>query len=152
MILTNKPLPDWIDTNRYTINGYLGRVNFVSLLPSAIFAAGFIYALILIIRSSISKTTTNLESGLTIFTIIILCSLAGYGWYLFRYQNQGQAGDLIKATHMLQIFPFMGLLAGGLLEKLWKWRPRIWTTVMTALALIFLHNLPAMITHYALFP
>src|SRR6202142_1994259 len=50
MIVTGKPLPDWIETNRYTINSYLGRVNFISLLPSAIFASGFIYALILVLR------------------------------------------------------------------------------------------------------
>ena len=56
--------------------------------------------------------------GQILFTLIVLCSLAGYGWYLLRYQNHGQGGDLIKASHMLQIFPFLGLLAGGMLEKL----------------------------------
>jgi hypothetical protein len=152
MILTDKPLPDWIDTNRYTINGYLGRVNFVSLFPTAIFSAGFIFTLMLIIRSVYKKEANNKVFGLIIFTLIILSSLSGYGWYLLRYQNQGQGGDLIKATHMLQIFPFMGILAGGLLEKLWMDRPKFWCIAMIALALIFLHNLPAMITHYPLFP
>jgi hypothetical protein len=152
MILTGKPLPDWIDTNRYTINGYLGRVNFVSLFPTAIFSAGFIFAIMLIIRSLYKKEANNKVFGLIIFTLIILSSLSGYGWYLLRYQNQGQGGDLIKATHMLQIFPFMGILAGGLLEQLWMDRPKFWCTAMIALALIFLHNLPAMITHYPLFP
>jgi hypothetical protein len=152
MILSGKPLPDWIDTNRYTINSYLGRVNFVSLLPSAIFTAGFIYALILIIRSLINKSGNNQILGLTIFTLITISSLAGYGWYLLRYQNQGQGGDLIKATHMIQIFPFMGLLAGGILEKLWEWRPKFWIALMITLSLIFIHNLPAMITHFALLP
>jgi len=152
MILTGKPLPDWVDTNRYTINAYLGQVNFVSLFPSAIFAAGFIYALILISRPLSFKTAANLELGPTIFTLIIMSSMAGYGWYLLRYQNQGQAGDLIKATHMMQIFPFMALLAGGILEKLWSRWPKVWITTMIILGLIVIHNLPAMITHYALFP
>ena len=152
MILTNKALPDSIETNRYTINSYLGRVNFVSLFPSAIFAAGFIYALLLILRSLTNQTASNQISGLTIFTLIVLSSMAGYGWYLLRYQNQGQAGDLIKATHMLQIFPFMGLLAGAILDRLWKWRPRLWNIVLIVLSIVFLHNLPAMVTHYPLFP
>ena len=152
MIMTGKPLPDWIETNRYTINSYLGRVNFVSLLPSAIFAAGFIYALILIIRSFIEKPGDYHMVGPTIFTLIIISSMVGYEWYLLRYQNQGQGGDLIKATHMMQIFPFMALLAGGILEKLWGRWPKVWITTMILLALIVIHNLPAMITHYALFP
>jgi hypothetical protein len=152
MILTGKPLPDWIDTNRYTMNSYLGRVNFISLLPSAIFAAGFLFGIILIIRSFTNKSENNRIFGLIIFTLIILSSLVGYGWYLLRYQNQGQGGDLIKATHMMQIFPFMALLAGGILEKLWVRWPKLWITAMIALALIILHNFPAMITHYSLFP
>ena len=76
----------------------------------------------------------------------------GYGWYLLRYQNHGQGGDLIKTTHMIQIFPFLGILAGGILDKLWGRHHEIWTILMITLALIFLHNLPAMVTHYSLFP
>ena len=152
MIVTGKPLPDWIETNRYTINSYLGWVNFVSLLPSVIFAAGLIYAFILIIRAWIEGPGENHIVGPIIFTLIIISSMVGYGWYLLRYQNQGQGGDLIKATHMMQIFPFMALLAGGILEKLWRRWPKVWTTTMIILGLIVIHNLPAMITHYALFP
>jgi len=152
MIRSGKPLPDWVDTNRYTINGYLGRVNFISLLPSAIFAAGFIFTLIQIIRSLIKRPDDGRIVGQTIFFLIVLSSLAGYGWYLLRYQNQGQGGDLIKATHMMQIFPFLGLLAGGILERLWKWQPKYWMAAMIALGLIFIYNLPAMITHYSLIP
>jgi len=88
--------------------------------------------------------------GWTLFTLIVLSSLAGYGWYLLRYQNHGQGGDLIKTTHMIQIFPFVGLLAGGMLEKLEERQRIIWIIVMIVLALILLHNLPAMITHYPL--
>jgi hypothetical protein len=152
MILTGNPLPDWVDTNRYTINSYLGRVNFLSLLPTAIFFSGLIYSIYLIIHSLIHKAESTRTLGLLVFTLIIFSSLAGYGWYLLRYQNQGQGGDLIKATHMLQIFPFMSLLAGGILEKLWLWRSKVWITLMIVLAVIYLHNLPAMITHYVLFP
>jgi hypothetical protein len=152
MIRSGKPLPDWVETNRYTINGYLGQVNFISLLPSAFFAAGFIFIFILMIRSLTRRSDDDRIFRQTIFFLIVLTSLAGYGWYLLRYQNQGQGGDLIKAVHMMQIFPFLGLLAGGILERIWKWRPKIWITAMIALGLIFIFNLQAMITHYSLFP
>ena len=139
-------------TNRFTFNTYLGQVNLVSLLPTAILIAGLVFGIVRIIGSLRNKDTSDTDSGWTLFTLIVLSSLAGYGWYLLRYQNHGQGGDLIKATHMIQIFPFLGLLAGSLLEKLGKWHHEIWITLMIALALIFLHNLPAMVTHYSLYP
>ena len=152
IIRTGQPYPNWLETNRFTFNSYLGQVNLVSLLPSAILIAGLIFGFIHIISSIRNESIGNLDSGWILFTLIVMCSLTGYGWYLLRYQNHGQGGDLIKASHMLQVFPFLGLLAGGVLEKLWKWRSGIWITLMIALALIFLHNLPAMVTHYPLFP
>jgi hypothetical protein len=152
IIRAGQPYPEWLETNRFTFNAYLGQVNLVSLLPSAILAAGLILGVIYLFHSLSNQVTGLQNLGRNLFILVVLCSLAGYGWYLLRYQNHGQAGDLIKASHMLQIFPFLGLLAGGLLEKLWKWRPGIWIALMIALALIFLHNLPAMVTHYPLFP
>ncbi len=152
IILANESLPDWVDTNRYTINTYLGQVNFVSLLPSVIFAAGLIYATLQALRLAADRSSGAPGWGAALFTLIIACSLAGYGWYLLRYQNNGRGGDLIKAVHMLQIFPFFGLLAGGVLLEAWKRGPKIWLGIMLVLALIFLYNLPAMITHYVVFP
>jgi hypothetical protein len=152
IIRAGQPYPEWLATNRFTFNTYLGQVNLVSLLPSAILAAGLILGVIQLFRSLGNKLPGAKDLGSTIFSLIILCSLAGYGWYLLRYQNHGQGGDLIKASHMLQIFPFLGLLAGEVLDRLWKWRPNIWVAVMIALGLVFLHNLPAMVTHYPLFP
>jgi hypothetical protein len=81
-----------------------------------------------------------------------LCTLAGYGWYLLRYQNQGVGGDLIKATHMMQIFPFLGLLGGQLIDKLHARWPRAWLWLMVLLGAVLLHNLPAMVTHYPVLP
>ena len=151
-VRAGQPYPEWLETNRFTFNTYLGQVNLVSLLPSAILAAGLILGVIQLFRSLSDKLPDARDLGSTIFSLIILCSLAGYGWYLLRYQNHGQGGDLIKASHMLQIFPFLGLLAGGVLDKLWKWRPKLWIALMIALGFVFLHNLPAMVTHYPLFP
>jgi hypothetical protein len=35
-------VPPWLKTNRYEVNGYLGRVNLVSLLPTAVFFMGIL--------------------------------------------------------------------------------------------------------------
>jgi hypothetical protein len=152
IIRPNEPIPDWLDTNRFTINAYLGRVNLISLIPTAIFVIGLIYAVRLVWRSLFNKPATAWESSSTLFLLIILCSLGGYGWYLLRYQNQGHGGDLIKASHMMQIFPFLGLLAGQVLQKAHQRMPKLWLALMIVLGLVFLHNLPAMITHYVLLP
>jgi uncharacterized membrane protein len=127
-------------------------VNLISLLPSAILIGGLVFGLARIIGSTREKSLSGIDTGWLLSTLIVLISLAGYGWYLLRYQNHGQGGDLIKTTHMIQIFPLLGLLASGWLEKLEERKHVIWMILMIVLALIFLHNLPAMITHYPLFP
>lgn len=152
MILSSKPIPDTFDTNRFTMNAYLGRVNLVSLIPSLILVAGFLYGLGMVWRSISRKDQPARQFGSVLFTLVILCSMAGYGWYLLRFQDHGQGGDLIKATHMMQIFPFLGLLGGQVLQKVQTRAPRVWLAVMIVLAVIVLHNLPAMITHYPILP
>ncbi len=144
------PPPQWLETNRYTLNTYLGRVNLVSLLPTAVFVAGWALALVQGVRSLRVVGPGHPEGGMVLALLIITCSLAGYVWFLTRYQTNGQAGDLIKASHMLQVFPFLALLAGSALEQIRTWRRPVWTAIMIALALVYLYNMPAMITHYML--
>jgi hypothetical protein len=148
ILQSGPPLPDWMETNRYTFNAYLGRVNLLSLLPSAIFLAGLVFGIIRGLQSLRVVRPGILESGSLLAVLVIVCSMAGYGWFLIRYQTDGQAGDLIKASHMLQVFPFLALLAGAALEQLRTWRRPAWAAIVIALALVYLHNMPAMLTHY----
>lgn len=152
VLVPGQPVPPTLETNRFTINSYLGRVNLVSLIPSAIFLAGLVYGVVLVWRALRSRSQERQGYGALLFLFIIACSFAGYWWYLLRFQNHGQGGDLIKATHMMQVFPFMGLLAGQALQKLNQKSTKLWLGIMVILALVFVHNLPAMITHYPLFP
>ncbi len=146
------PLPADLETNRFTMNRYLGQVNLVSTLPSLILAAGLVYVLATAWRLFRSERAPSQSEASFLFALIVVCSAAGYGWYLLRYQNQGVGGDLIKATHMMQIFPFLGLLGGQLMDRLHARWPRPWLWLMILLGAIFLHNLPAMVTHYPLLP
>ncbi len=152
VLVPGKPVPPTLDTNRFAINSYLGRVNLVSLIPSAIFLAGLAYGVVGAWWALRARSPERVGTANLLFLLIIACSFAGYWWYLLRFQNHGQGGDLIKATHMMQVFPFMGLLAGQALQKLGERSFKVWLGVMVVLALVFIHNLPAMITHYPLLP
>lgn len=59
-------------------------------------------------------------------------------------------GDLVKAGHRIQVFPFPSLRACTAQELLRTGRPRPWTVLMLALGLVSFYDLPAMLTHYAL--
>ncbi|MGE5073744.1 MAG: hypothetical protein ACM3MF_09970, partial [Anaerolineae bacterium] len=115
-------------------------------------AVGLIYGIALAARSLRQSEPAPSAYGALLFALIIACSLVGYWWYLLRYQSHGQGGDLIKATHMMQIFPFLGLLGGQFLTEVDRRAPRLWWGLMILLGVIALHNLPAMITHYPLLP
>lgn len=146
------PLPEWMDSNRFTFNAYLGRVNLVSLLPSAVFLSGLFLGIVGLIGSLKDRDPSTLQGGSALAVLAILISLAGYAWFLIRYQTDGQAGDLVKSSHMLQVFPFLALLAACLLERLRAWRRPAWAVLILALGLVYLHNIPAMLTHYVLPP
>ncbi len=152
MLAAGTPVPAYLDTNRFTMNRYLGRVNLVSLLPSLILAAGLGYVLMTAWRLFRRDRADVPAEASLLFTLIVVCSMGGYGWYLLRYQHQGIGGDLIKATHMMQIFPFLGLLGGQLIDKLHARWPRAWLWLMVLLGAVLLHNLPAMVTHYPVLP
>ncbi len=152
LIASGQPLPAQYETNRYRMNSYLGRVNLVSLLPSLVLAAGLVLGILAVWRSIAHHAATPLQAGALLFSLIVVCSFGGYAWYLLRFQSQGQGGDLIKATHMMQVFPFLALLGGQSLQKLDERLPKVWLGLMLLLGLVFLHNLPAMITHYPVLP
>lgn len=150
VIRAGPPLPPGLETNWYTFSKYLGRVNLVSLFPTGVLLGGLAFAIGRVISSLRPGWRGGMQSEWVFALLVVGCSVAGYLWYLVRYQINGEAGDLIKAVHMIQIFPLLALLAGGALEGLRSWRPRLWTGLMVALGIVCLHNLPAMITHYAL--
>lgn len=143
--------PAWLTTN-YTDGGsYLGRVNSVSLFVSLCILAGILFAVFKIIRPDLYGIFTKDQRLVTIFLLLSIClSLAGYLWFLIMYPNIGK-GDTIKATYMLQIFPFAALLAGMFLEYIKKRSLMISRFISGGICITFLHNLGAMVTHYGLY-
>jgi hypothetical protein len=144
---TRDPQPRWLTSNYNGMRLYLGRVNLVSLLPTALLFAGFLaglgdFFLVLFRR----RAGPGRLAG-AFFFLIVAASLAGYAWFLIRYPVEGR-GDTVKATYLLHIFPFLALLTGGVLDRLSGMHPKAWAALLAGLGLVALHNLPAMVTHY----
>lgn len=79
--------------------------------------------------------------------LLVLASLAGYFWFLLSYPNLGK-GDTIKATYMLQIFPFLALGGAQLLEWLRTRRPRLWGACLIYLGVVVLFASPLYFSQY----
>lgn len=144
------PFPSGFETNWQPLADYLGRVNLLGLIPSAVLVAASIVALLQVLQTARRGERGDLHLELVFALLVVGLSLAGYLWYLVHYQAKDQSGDLIKAVHMIQVFPFLALLAGSALERLQAWRPAAWSAVMFAVGLVFAYSLPAMITRYTL--
>jgi hypothetical protein len=123
---------------------YLGRVNAVSLFPTAILLAGLGVGAFHLRRF---VSLSHLEPVTMTNLLLMLCiatSLAGYMWFLVRYPSD--KGDTIKPSYMLQIFPLIAILGAEFLDSIRKRKYRLYVTVMMLLGMVLLHNLPAMMT------
>ncbi|HLF90629.1 MAG TPA: hypothetical protein VI451_16910 [Anaerolineales bacterium] len=140
------PPVKWFVTNKFDVTPYLGRVNFVSLLPSALLLAGFGLGILHLARFLRQKPDPPL-TGNTLIILIILASMAGYFWFLVRYPALDK-GDTIKASYMLHLYPFLAILSGQVLQKIKTASPLVGRITVLLLFVILLYNLPAMVTRY----
>src|SRR5262249_51512172 len=109
--------PQWLETNYDTIGAYLGRVNLVSIFPSALGLLALVSGGIAIIRRSSHGLFTTQHNEITgCLLLAIATSMGGYLWFLIMYPSGG-TGDTIKATYMLQVFPVLAILVGNVLER-----------------------------------
>jgi hypothetical protein len=138
--------PPWED-NRQQIGAYLGRVNFASTLPAMILLGGFGLGGLALVRALMGGTLPPERLFAGFLFNAVLFSILGYLWFLISYPTNG-TGSTNKATYMIQIFMLLPLLGGLLLEKIRLHRAGLYAFILAALAVVFLHNLPAMITRY----
>jgi hypothetical protein len=96
-----------------------------------------------LLRADIPVTAT---ATIALSAAIVLCTFFGYLLFVFRYTDA--SCDTIKACYLLQTAPFLALLAAALLDRFTNSRPRTAIVVAAVLLLMWLHNLPAMLTHY----
>ncbi|MCG6963947.1 MAG: hypothetical protein LJE95_11840 [Acidobacteria bacterium] len=139
-----------LDTNRFTINRYLGRAQLLALLPTAVLLLGFGLGL----RrtwSWLAESRDGRPLSLEVVAVaVIVASFAGYLWFLIMYPSPGK-GDTIKATYMLQTMPFLALLGAAWMRRL-RLRPgRLAGWLSIALVLVYLHNAGLLFTRYTRF-
>jgi chlorobactene glucosyltransferase len=135
-------------TNRFDISNYLGTLNLLDIIPTALFLLGLISGCLAVARFVRGRARDNLDHAMALFAMIALSSVLGYLWFILRYQTPKQAGDLIKATYMLQAFPAFAFLAAVVTDKVWDRRPTLGRILGVAFGLLFVAEMPAFITHY----
>ncbi len=136
--------------NTPAMAAYTGRVNLVSLLPTAILIIGLFS-----IPTIFYKKLNEFDKIFYIFTSsAVLFIFVGYLWVLIKYPylengKFNSKGDIIKATyiiHLLHILPFFG---AKLLDVIRKINHRIFHILFFLLTLVFIHNIPSMVTRFA---
>lgn len=147
-IFSEGPRPYWLETNYEKIGTYLGRVNLVAIFPSALALLSIVFTGMGVLRRSrIDPIVTHQRVVYSFLLLIISTSLAGYFWFLIMYPDIGK-GDTIKATYMLQIFPFVAILVGVFMEYIKRRTRFFYRLILGMLCFTAIHNCAAMLTHY----
>lgn len=134
--------------NYAAMTAYLGRVNRAALLPTIVLLGGLLLGFASIAQIIANPSASDRTSAGAALALMVVTSLAGYLWFLVSHYSPG-GGSTIKATYMLQVFPLLALLGGEAIARLHD-RSRVASFLLvTALALVGLHNAPAMFTRYA---
>ncbi len=136
----------WLQTNRAGIAPYLGRVNLFSILPTAIALLCFGWGTLTTLKYIFNHRHYQDQLHIPFFTTIIISTLIGYLWFLIQYPSPD--GDTIKATYILQIFPFLALLIGIAGDRVRDAIPRLYPLYIGVMLLTFIHNLGSVTTRY----
>jgi hypothetical protein len=137
--------------NRAQIAPYLGRVDAVSLYPSLIFFAGMVVGGVSLsgfFRGEGQEKSRSLFNVFLFLFVIVSFLLFFYFLIIYPFLDQG---DTIKAAYLLHALVVLPLLGAEFLERLRRRYPAGYLACMALLGLVFLHNLPAMITRYRVF-
>jgi 4-amino-4-deoxy-L-arabinose transferase-like glycosyltransferase len=141
--------PRWLRTNRWAMGRWLGRVNVVALLPTAVLLLGAAAGAAATWSWVRGEDDRPRDRGLALLTLTALATVSGYvALLVLFYANP--TGSLIKATYVLPAFPALALLAAAWLDGIRARNPRVHAALVIALILATLHNAPAFVTRYRL--
>jgi len=148
-ILSNGSCPSWLDTNYETIGDYLGRVNLVSIFPSAL----ALISLVMVVISILQRRCNNLliAGRREVYAFLLLAIgtiISGYIWFLVLYPSPGK-GDTIKATYVLQVFPLIAIMVGTFLEQVKRRSQLFFRLILGGLCFCLAHNIFAVFTHFS---
>jgi hypothetical protein len=79
---SNGSYPYWLETNYNTIGAYLGRVNLVSIFPSALALISLAIAAMGMLRRSINDPLIVHQREVSAFLLLaIITTIVGYFWF-----------------------------------------------------------------------
>jgi hypothetical protein len=136
--------------NQDDITPYMGRVNLLSLFPTALLFGGMVTGGFFLFKTLKRKPIESETLFLGFLFLGVLSSLSGFLWFVISYPII-PTGVTIKATYMIQIFMILPILTAFFLEKVYLWKPALYWASLTVLLLVFLHNLPALVTRFVFF-
>ncbi len=137
-----------LETNRFTFNHFLGALNVLDLLPSAILIASFLFGCYVLVCFLTGHGHAELDRAIALLTMIAGVSLLGFLWFVIRYQSAAQGGDLVKTTYLLQMFPPLAFIGGSFMDHLWERGGFASRAAAGALGAVAIAELPAFVTHY----
>jgi hypothetical protein len=143
-------LSDRYQPNADRITPYLGRANAAAILPTLVFAAGVVAGLFSLTRLRRPEE----EAGRRALVTALLLMFGGgafllYLYFLIRFTSVGP-DSTIKATYMLHVLLVLPLLGADFLEGVRARLARVYVASLVGLALVWVLNLPVMITQYRL--
>ena len=130
--------------NSATVVPYLGQVNLFSILPTVLLLLGIGWGILQLFKRNIVSSPENLS--LALITLIAIVSLAGFMWFVINYYPAD--ASVIKATYIIQFFIALLFPAAGFLEVVRAKSRVVYWVIVLALTIVFVHNLPAMITNF----
>ncbi|HVP20751.1 MAG TPA: hypothetical protein VMS73_02705 [Anaerolineaceae bacterium] len=140
------------DVLNYKANGaemipYLGRVNLVSLFPTFILLAGLAIGAVALLNTIRRREFEFEPMALAFLFLLVFTSWAGFLWFLIAYPFvPGEIND--KASYMIQVFMAIPVLAAFFLERILAWKRVVYNLGLVGLLLVFVHNFPALVTHF----
>jgi len=141
---------DRYQPNADRMTPYLGRANAAAILPSLAFAAGVVIGMFSLARR---RRAEGEARGRSLFTAVLLMFGGGafllYLYFLIRFTSVGP-DTTIKATFVLHALLVLPLLGADFLEKVRTRLPPAYDASLVFLVVVWLHNLPTMITQYRL--
>ena len=146
-----RPRLEDLMTNRREMASYLGQAHRAAVGPSIVLLAGVIWgtvaaALWLTFRLRGKSTEADpRRASLGFFILLVAGSFLGYFWFLLHYPSL-ESGNTIKATYMLQTFPFIALLSADVLAAVQRRRRWLHLALAAILAVCIAYQVPLFFT------
>lgn len=139
-----------LETNWASMAKYLGRVNAASLIPTLLMVAGLMLGFWRLVRLPFVQDPPPTYSIAALSALAVSTTLLGFLWFLVKYPSD--SGNTIKATYVIQIFPFIAILTAEAVLSMRKHTPLFATMAIILLLAVGVHNTGAMITRYPTLP